>query len=82
MSLLNCEIYQRGRLSRVADTELILLIAHLIVRQMGRRMKNSSMGPRLIQKAYCLWNDEYVAGNIDQGAATDKRHCAVRQFIS
>ena len=29
MSLLNCEIYQRGRESRVADTELILLIAHL-----------------------------------------------------
>ena len=23
MSLLNCEIYQRGRVSRVADTELI-----------------------------------------------------------
>ena len=30
MSLLNCEIYQRGRLSRVADTELTLLIAYLI----------------------------------------------------
>ena len=32
MSLLNCEIYQRGRVSvyRVTDTELILLIAHLI----------------------------------------------------
>ena len=29
MSLLNCEIYQRGRVSRVADTELVLLIAHL-----------------------------------------------------
>ena len=29
MSLLNCEIYQRGRVSRVADTELLLLIAHL-----------------------------------------------------
>ena len=31
MSLLNCEIYQRGRVSRVADTELILPIAHLIL---------------------------------------------------
>ena len=30
MSLLNCEIYQRGRVSRIADTELILLITHLI----------------------------------------------------
>ena len=30
MSLLNCEIYQRGRVSRVTDTELILVIAHLI----------------------------------------------------
>ena len=30
MSLLNCEIYQRGRVSRVADTEFILLIIHLI----------------------------------------------------
>ena len=27
MSLLNCEVNQRGRVSRVADTELILLIA-------------------------------------------------------
>jgi len=34
MSLLYCEIYQRGRVSRVADTELVLLIAQLI----GRRM--------------------------------------------
>ena len=25
VSLLNCEIYQRGRVSRVADTELILV---------------------------------------------------------
>ena len=31
MSLLNCEIYQRGRMSKVADTELLLLIAHLIL---------------------------------------------------
>ena len=30
MSLLNCEIFQRGRLSRVGDREIILLIAHLI----------------------------------------------------
>ena len=30
ISLVNCEIYQRGKESRVADTELILLIAHLI----------------------------------------------------
>ena len=30
MSLLNCEIYQRRRVSRIADTELILLIANLI----------------------------------------------------
>ena len=32
ISLLNCEIYQRGRVSRVADTELArpILIAHLI----------------------------------------------------
>ena len=30
MSLLNCENYQRGRVSRVADNELVLLIAHLI----------------------------------------------------
>ena len=30
MSLLNCDIYQRGRVSRVAYTELVLLIAHLI----------------------------------------------------
>ena len=30
MSLLNCEIYQRGGVSRIADTELLLLIAHLI----------------------------------------------------
>ena len=30
MSLLNCEIYQRGTVSRVADTKIILLIAHLI----------------------------------------------------
>ena len=29
MSLLNCEIYQREGVSRVVDTELILLIAHL-----------------------------------------------------
>ena len=35
MSLLNCEIYQRGRVSTVADTELILMIAHLIVRRMS-----------------------------------------------
>ena len=27
MSLLNCEIYQRGRVPRVADTEFIILIA-------------------------------------------------------
>ena len=30
MNLLNCEIYQRERVYRVADIELILLIAHLI----------------------------------------------------
>ena len=30
MSLLNWEIYQRGRMSRVADMELLLLIVHLI----------------------------------------------------
>ena len=30
MSLLNCEIYQRVRVSRVADTDLLLLISHLI----------------------------------------------------
>ena len=30
MNLLICEIYQRGRVSRVADTELILLIAYII----------------------------------------------------
>ena len=29
MNLLNCMIYQRGRVSSVADTELMLLIAHL-----------------------------------------------------
>ena len=29
-SLLNCEVYQRGRVSRVADTEFMLLIVHLI----------------------------------------------------
>ena len=29
MSLLNSEIYQRGRVSRVADIELKLLIAHI-----------------------------------------------------
>ena len=28
MSLLDCEIYQRERVSRVADTEFILLLAH------------------------------------------------------
>ena len=28
MSLLNCKIYQLARVSRVADTELVLLIAH------------------------------------------------------
>ena len=32
MSLLNCEIYQRRRVSAFAGIELILLIAHLIVR--------------------------------------------------
>ena len=31
MSLLNWEIYQSGQLSRVVDTELIILIAHLIL---------------------------------------------------
>ena len=36
ISLLNCEIYQRGRVSTVADTELILTIADLIVRQMSK----------------------------------------------
>ena len=30
MALLKCEIYQHGRVSGVAETELILLIAHLI----------------------------------------------------
>ena len=30
MSLLNCEIFQRRQVSRIADTGLILLIAHLI----------------------------------------------------
>ena len=35
MSLLNCEIYQRGRVSTVADTELILTITHLITRRMS-----------------------------------------------
>ena len=30
MNLLNCEIHQSGRVSKVTDTELILLIAHLI----------------------------------------------------
>jgi len=30
MSLLDREIYQRVRVSRVADAELVLLIAHLI----------------------------------------------------
>ena len=30
MSLLNCNIYQRDQVSRIADTELILLTAHLI----------------------------------------------------
>ena len=34
MSLLDCELYQRGRLSRVADTELILHIA-LLIRPQG-----------------------------------------------
>ena len=29
VSLLNCVIYQRGLVSRDADTKLILLIAHL-----------------------------------------------------
>ena len=29
-SLLNCEVFQRGIVSRVFDTELILPIAHLI----------------------------------------------------
>ena len=29
MSLINCEIYQRERVSSVADTELVLAIAHL-----------------------------------------------------
>ena len=29
-SLLNCEIYQCGRLSRISDAELLLLIAHLM----------------------------------------------------
>ena len=33
--LLNCEIYQRRRVSTVADTELKLTIAHLIVRWMN-----------------------------------------------
>ena len=32
MSLFNCEIYQRERVSRVADAELLLLMAHLILR--------------------------------------------------
>ena len=41
MSLLNCEIYQRGQVSRVADTELILLIAHVLVFHNGFHiMKN------------------------------------------
>ena len=35
ISLLNCEIYQRGRVSTVADTEHILTIADLIVRRMS-----------------------------------------------
>jgi len=30
MNLLNCENYQRGRVFELADTELVLLIAHLI----------------------------------------------------
>ena len=30
MSLLNCEIYQRERVSRVAGTEIILVITHPI----------------------------------------------------
>ena len=29
MSLINCEIYQRGWVSKVSDTELLLVIAHL-----------------------------------------------------
>ena len=30
MSLLNCDIYQRGRVSRVADTKLVHFITYLI----------------------------------------------------
>ena len=30
MSLLNCEIYLQGRVTSIADAEIILLIAHLI----------------------------------------------------
>ena len=40
MSLLNCEIYQRGRVSTVADTELILTIVQLIVRRMSWEINN------------------------------------------
>jgi len=31
MSLLNCVIYQRGRVFRVVDTELVLVIAYLVL---------------------------------------------------
>ena len=40
MSLLNCEIYQRGKVFTVADTELILMIAHLIV---GRKQQQENL---------------------------------------
>ena len=45
MRLLNCEIYQRGRVSRVTDTELVLLMAHLIrppgsIHDVGRVRRN------------------------------------------
>ena len=31
MSLLNCELFQRGRVSRVADTELVLVTGTVIL---------------------------------------------------
>ena len=35
VSLLNCEIYQRGRVSTVADTEHMLTIVDLIDRRLS-----------------------------------------------
>ena len=47
--MLNCEIYQRGRVYTIADTEPILMITHLIVRRMSYEQSTTTLHMKLVQ---------------------------------